>query len=251
MIFYTGDLHGQWDISKLNNKRTKEITSKDVLIIAGDLGLVWNFAEEKTNKNLRDSLDKKPYDILFCDGNHENFDRLQSDEFPEVEKYGGKVKQISKRIFELQTGHVYEIQGKKVFSFGGAMSIDKLGRTPNVSWWEQEIPSCTTFYMGLKNLEAVGNKVDIVISHATNKDCYDKALKLMPAISNKESDPVITMLQVFKKSIEYDMWVSGHYHLNCFDGDSKTAILYNIVISNDNLKNIIYNNKDSILLEKL
>lgn len=251
MIYYTGDIHGEHDISKLNNKNTKFITRDDVLIVSGDLGLVWNFKDEKSCKHWRDWIDQKIFPVLFCDGNHENFDRLQSDEFPEIDMFEDKVKQISKNIFELQTGHIYTIQGKKVFVFGGAQSIDKLDRIPHVSWWEQEIPSCSTFYKGLENLKNNGNKVDIIISHATHKDCFDKAVCLMPVIGDREEDPLVKMLQVFKETVEYDSWICGHYHLNCFDGESKTVILYNMIMSNDELRRIVDRNEESLYLKKL
>jgi Icc-related predicted phosphoesterase len=252
MIFHTGDLHGEHDISKLNKKNTEFITRDDVLIISGDFGLVWNFKAEKTSKHWRDWLDKKEYKILFCDGNHENFDRLLSDEFPEVDMFGDKVKQISENIFELQTGHIYNIQGKKIFVFGGAQSIDKFYRTPHVSWWSQEIPSCSMFYNGLENLKNIGNNVDIIISHATHRDCFNKAISMMPAIGIEvEEDPLIKMLQTFRETVNYDLWVCGHYHLNCFDGESKTVILYNNIMSSEELIKTINKNEDSFYIKKL
>lgn len=251
MIFFTGDIHGEHDISKLNKKNTKFITRDDILIISGDFGLVWNFKYEESCKYWRDWLDKKEYPILFCDGNHENFDRLLSDEFSEIEMFGDKVKQISENIFELQTGHIYNIQDKKIFVFGGAQSIDKFDRIPHISWWEQEVPSCSLFYKGLENLNKIGNKVDIVLSHATHKDCFNKAVHMMPLIEDKEEDPLLKMLQTFRETIEYDLWICGHYHLNCFDSESKTAILYNNIISSDELIKLINRNEDSFYIKKL
>lgn len=251
MIYHTGDLHGEWDISKLSNSKTKFITKDDLLIVSGDFGLVWNFKYEKSCKHWRDWLDEKPYDTLFCDGNHENFDRLLSDEFPFVEKFGGIVKQISKKIFELQTGHIYTIQGKKVFVFGGAQSIDKFDRVSHIDWWSQEIPSASIFFKGMRTLEEHGNKVDLVISHATHRDCFEKAVGFMPTIAMKEEDPLLGMLQTIKETIQYDLWVCGHYHLNCFDGKNKTAMLYNLIVSYDRLKEIVDRDKDTIGLFRL
>lgn len=251
MIYFTGDLHGEWDISKLNNDKTKFIKKDDFVIVSGDFGLVWNYKSEKECKHWRNWLDEKLFITLFVPGNHENYERLLSDEFPEVEMFGGIVKQISKKIFMLQTGHIYTIQGKKIFAFGGAESVDKLSRKIGISWWHQEIPSTTEFFSGLKRLEENENEVDIVITHATHLDCFNKALHLMPSIGEKESDPVSVMLQEIKNVIKYKLWVCGHYHLNCFDAESKTAILYNLVISLDELQMKVDKGDDSFVLMKL
>lgn len=35
---------------------------------------------------------------------------------------------------------MYDIEGKRIFVFGGAYSIDKAMRTPGKSWWPDEMP---------------------------------------------------------------------------------------------------------------
>lgn len=252
MIYLTGDIHGEYDISKLNNNKNTFFGSNDYLIITGDFGLVWDFKSEKTSKHWRDWLDKKVYTTLFIPGNHENYDRLLSDEFSEVDMFNGKVKQISKKIFMLQTGHIYIIDGKKVFTFGGAESVDKDQRKAHISWWVQEIPSYVEFYNGLKVLEDNDNEVDLVISHAVHLECFTKLNKYLPnTYRDKEKDPLTIMLQSIKDTLKYKLWVCGHYHLNCYDAGSKTVILYNLVVSYDELKVIVDKGKQSFLLNKL
>ena len=54
--------------------------------------------------------------------------------------YSGKV-QIhpnAPNVIHLMCGEIYNIEGKKFFTFGGAVSYDKEQRIPNVSWWKQE-----------------------------------------------------------------------------------------------------------------
>jgi len=51
MIFVTGDLHAEIDVSKLNNRNFKEgknLTKNDFLIITGDFGFVWD--DSKTDE---------------------------------------------------------------------------------------------------------------------------------------------------------------------------------------------------------
>ena len=94
MIYITGDTHGElgrfWGEHKLCDD---PLTEKDYLVIAGDFSFVFQQAGTVYHKEecaALDSLEEKPYTILFIDGNHENFPRLLS-EFPEEEWHGNKV----------------------------------------------------------------------------------------------------------------------------------------------------------------
>ena len=74
-----GDIHGTLDISKIVkffNEHESEYTTDDYLIICGDVG-VCGFSvsdEAETRKILRNL----PVTTLFVDGNHENFEQLNS-----------------------------------------------------------------------------------------------------------------------------------------------------------------------------
>ena len=69
-----------------------------------------------------DWLDCKSFTTLFVDGNHENFDRLY--EYPVEEWHGGKVHKIRPSVIHLMRGQIFEIEGKSIFTFGGASSHD-------------------------------------------------------------------------------------------------------------------------------
>jgi hypothetical protein len=99
------------------------------------INLNWNHLKGKYWFN------SQPWTTLFIDGNHENFNRLFSEEFSEIDMFGDKVKKISDSIFYLQRGRVYKIDGKTFFTFGGGESIDKNSRLINIDWWSQEIPN--------------------------------------------------------------------------------------------------------------
>ena len=121
MVLVTGDIHGCADIGKLTAKANpiqKEMTKEDFLIIAGDFGLVWNNDEE--DLWWRQWLDKKPYTTEFN---------------------GGKVHRIGESIYHLMRGEMFELQGKRFFTMGGAESHDKEFRTLGTSIWTQEMPS--------------------------------------------------------------------------------------------------------------
>ena len=73
-IYITGDIHG--DPSRLSSKNLSQlgiaITDGDKVIICGDFGLPW--CNDKQDEYWLNWLEEKPFEILFVDGNHENFD---------------------------------------------------------------------------------------------------------------------------------------------------------------------------------
>mgnify|MGYP002530722255 CR=1 FL=1 len=90
MIYVTGDCHA--DFTRFNTKifpEQYEMTKDDYVIICGDFGGVWNrFEENKHEKHWMDWLEDRPFTTLFCEGNHENFDLLNT--LPEKEWNGGR-----------------------------------------------------------------------------------------------------------------------------------------------------------------
>ena len=256
MIWFTGDTHGNYDISKLKSDKTRDISRDDFVIISGDFGLVWNMKDEDKNLYWRNWLDEKNFTTLFVPGNHENYDRLYSDEFEEIDMFEGKVKRIGKKIFMLQNGYVYNIDNKKVFTFGGAQSIDKGSRHEHISWWQEEIPSASQFFMGMENLSKNNFDVDVVVSHATHKTTFEKISHYLdmkfPGMSLiKNEDPLHNMLEEFRKLLTYKLWVCGHYHINSYDFGSKTVILYNIVKQYDWLLKTVNSGNENFYLNKV
>lgn len=207
MIFITGDIHGEIDIKKLNTKNfpiQKELTKQDYVIICGDFGLIWNGS--KAEKYWLDWLSDKPFTTLFVDGNHENFDLLQV--FAATEWHGGKVQVIRPNILHLMRGQVYDIDGKKFFSMGGAASHDKKYRTEGKSWWAQEMPSAEEYKEAEINLAQHNWEVDCVITHCapTSVQSY-----LNPSLV---SDDLTAFFEQLIGRLKWDKWYFGHYHMD-------------------------------------
>lgn len=127
MIYITGDCHANFSrFSTDIFPEQKEMTKDDYVIICGDFGGVWDKGEESPREKWdMNWLEDKPFTTLFVDGNHENFDRLYT--YPVEEWHGGKVHKIRDSVIHLMRGQVYEIDGKKFFTFGGAASHDIQG----------------------------------------------------------------------------------------------------------------------------
>lgn len=87
MVYITGDTHGAFDIHKINPREFKaaeHLTKDDYVIICGDFGCIWDGgSSDRFWLNWLESLE---WNTLFIDGNHENFDVLNS--YPEIEWHG-------------------------------------------------------------------------------------------------------------------------------------------------------------------
>lgn len=241
-IFIAGDLHGDIDINTLNTTNfpeQKDLEGTNILFQSGDFGLVFDAKEtkhkrmhsiyeapeivsgnistrSKTEKYWLDWLDRKPFYTLFIGGNHENYDRLEK--FPLIDFHGGKAAQISKKVFYLKNGYVYDFAGLKFWMFGGATSIDKDWRIEGISWWRQEIPSYKEMQFGLDNLKDHNYKVDYIITHtipneiiryyAINKMSDDFTVKL--SVNCPVSTFLDNVLDAMKE--KYIQWYAGHFH---------------------------------------
>ena len=133
-IVITGDTHGTFDIGKVVryfNEHEDEYTRDDYLIICGDVGICgFSAAYEANTRAVFRSL---PVTTLFIDGNHENFEQLNS---YAVEQWnGGKVHIIEDNMIHLMRGQIFTIDGLKFFTFGGAYSIDKMSRAEGIAWY--------------------------------------------------------------------------------------------------------------------
>lgn len=213
MVFVTGDTHGELDINKLSNSnfgKGRELTKNDYVIICGDFGVVWNKEYERTEKYYLDFLNKRKFTTLVVHGNHDNIPRLNS--YPDVEMFGSTVKQISDSVFYLLNGNIYTIEGKTYYVMGGAMSIDKDQRRPGYTWWPEEIPSMEIQSKGFENLEKVGNKVNIILTHAPCRTAFNHAGYTV--YNDKFNDPMLSSLDQIYQRVQFDHWYCGHMHID-------------------------------------
>ena len=251
MIYVTGDIHG--NPSRLSTylfPEQKEMTKDDYVIILGDFGLI--FSNNKEEKYWLDWLEKKPFTTLFIDGNHENFDLLNT--YPVIDFHGGKAHQIRNSIFHLMRGYVFDICDKKFFAFGGASSQDisdgildpadfsndmefkreyqrlrrrnAFFRVKGVSWWEQEIPNDEEMERGIQSLRAVNNEVDFVLSH-----CAPLQVSALMGYSDRDKLTVY-FDKLLDNGLKFKKWYFGHYH-------NEKQILTDFILTYTNITRIV------------
>jgi len=226
-IHITGDPHGeQGRMYELD----KQMKPDDTVIFTGDWGyLFWNNFNE--NRFL-DDLEARPYNILFVDGNHENFPAIY--EYPEEMWNGGKIHRIRRNIIHLCRGQVFEIEGLKVFTFGGGYSLDKASRTEGRTWWPEELPTMEEYEEGKRNLEKCNWNVDYIITHTLNTESIkvlatmDRYNEIKPLCSDEAQ--LNFYLEEIRELTTYKEWFFGHFHRDKrIDYTRQTGLWFDVI----------------------
>ncbi|MDR0197953.1 MAG: metallophosphoesterase [Oscillospiraceae bacterium] len=204
MIYVTGDTHG--DLSRFKLSAARKIKKRDVLIVCGDFGFVWDGGVKE--KRVLKWLGKRRYDVLFADGAHENFDELKK--YGEEYWCGGKTRKISGRLRMSARGQVFEIGGKRVFVFGGGDRDDGAA-----SGGEGEKPTPEDFAEAMKNLEKADFKVDYVVSYEPPTQITEfLSLSKLDDDAAPESERAGHYLDEINKKLKYERWFFGRHHIN-------------------------------------
>ena len=203
MIYVTGDTHG--DLNRFKDPALKKLKKGDTLIICGDFGFIWD-GSKRENSVLR-KLCEKEYTIAFIDGCHENFGILE--QFPVTEWNGGKARIIGEGLVHLMRGQIFEIEDKRIFTFGGGHSQDFDFRRDSSNWWEREQPTHEEIIEAIQNLDEKSNEVDYIITHeppASLKDCL--------GVDVFQRLEVHAFFEDIIKVCSYKKWFFGKCHID-------------------------------------
>lgn len=201
----------------------------DTLMICGDFGYI--FRGDKDEDEFLDYIEKEAnFDIVFVDGNHENFPKIYS--YPIEQWNNGKVHKIRNNIRHLMRGEIYTINSKTFFTFGGGYSIDKERRLNYEKaynrkvWWEEEFPTKQEIDNAYKNLEKYNWKVNYIITHSAPTNVLPMVSEFFISSLKADIDIVNSTLEDIRQKAEFDHWYFGHYHGNKdFD---KFTLLYEL-----------------------
>lgn len=204
--FLKGDIHGNlFEIIDFINRFN--LGKNDNIIILGDCGIAWRKDRKDLNQNIKLWNEcGNGVKLYFIDGNHENFNILNS--LP-IENNMGK---IADNIYHLRRGQVYEFENKKILVCGGADSIDKYRRIENFTWWKEETISQET----IDDIPA--GHYDYVLTHCCPRSVFEKNKIYLSTLQfldeNKINHSSEDMLEQLKSKITFDHWFFAHYHIN-------------------------------------
>lgn len=233
-IYITGDTHGGLNVRKLESKRFpegKKLTKNDYVAIMGDFG-IWN---SKKSRDFIRWLESKKFSVIFVEGNHEDYKYLST--FPVMDMFGSKVRKISDSIFQLMRGEVYNIDGYKIFTFGGARSVDKYTSClqEGIDWFPEEESTYKEEFIAMENLAKHNNEVDFIFTHT----CSTSTLNELGEIFRfyiEGYDSQNRFFEEIKNTIEYKHWVFGHMHKDFRVSKKETAVFENVLNIEDLLK---------------
>lgn len=146
-VYIIGDIHGQFD--RLKNLIFQNNIKDCIIICVGDFGV--GFKKHISNiadcQDLNDFFGKRGVVFMSVRGNHEN-PAYFNDPDTRIDLSNFKL---------LPDYHTEIINGEKFLFVGGAISVDRIMRLPNISYWEDE-----AFVLD----ENLAVKCDVLISHS-------------------------------------------------------------------------------------
>jgi hypothetical protein len=230
-VLLSGDFHdnargemGYLTKSYLIKKFKRNLYKKiNYHIILGDGGFLWP-GQQVREVAIFETLSERPFPILCVLGNHEPV--LGRTDLPVVDiGIGEKVTVVNEKnpfLAYLQRGKVYNIDNRKFLVLGGALSIDKAYRRPNISWWENEYWSKEE-EDGLFALLEKENSFDYVLSHTGPQRINAKLFaQFGGTYPLKFHDKVAELNERIDKKINCKQWFCGHWHQVYYYYDEET-----------------------------
>lgn len=199
-----GDIHGDLDFLKSFIEKFPGLN----IIQLGDFGMGFyhHLKEESRMRKVEECLEKADSNLYVIRGNHDD-----------PKYFTDKV--WNKRALFLRDYSVLEYQGKKIQLVGGGISVDRLHRVVDESWWSGE-----KIAFQPDKIE----KVDVLLAHvAPKKFILNKAqtnsyvnlfCKQDPTLRDELDEEQVQMQELFDRSEASQMYF-GHFHtsVHCTD----------------------------------
>ena len=247
MIYATGDTHGNFQrFAPEHFPEQAQMTRDDFMIICGDFGLVWN--NSASEQYWLRWLDARPFTTLFVDGNHEGFSLLNS--LPETTWNGGAVRQVATSVLHLKRGQLFNIDGCRIFTMGGATSseYDRTHRIQGKTWFTEEIPNEQERTTALETLDAADWDCDFVITHCAPSSSAQGISEHTNRLEIHPMDEYTDWLQTIQDRLTYRHWFCGHYHIDAQIQDKTTALYNRIAVLADSQITVDTDDEETVSL---
>jgi 3-oxoacid CoA-transferase subunit A len=197
-------------------------------IILGDGGFMWP-DNQGTDKYNYKALSCRPFPVLCVMGNHEPIYGMM-EKIPETDiGIGETVYQIhdDPLVAYLKRGKIYTIDGFKFLVLGGALSVDRMYRKPEKTWWKGEYWS-EEEKRDLFTLLNTEKTFDCVASHTGPHHINRKLFSPVDFDSDKFTDEVSFLNDQIHNRIQFKKWLCGHWHVDVkhYNRDTGREYLY-------------------------
>jgi hypothetical protein len=135
-IGVAGDWHGNTAWATRAVRKMTALLPADgprLIVHLGDFGIRSEPGGQEYLARLDAALAEAGAELSFVDGNHEDFTELAR-----LQPGPDGREQVTERIFHLPRGHRWRWHGRDWLALGGAVSLDRAGRTEGVDWWPEE-----------------------------------------------------------------------------------------------------------------
>lgn len=198
-ILFCGDVHANTRFMCAVLEKAAEVGA-DLVVQAGDFGwwprhrLGYRFIS-KVNA----MAEEVGIPVLFCDGNHEDHEMLPIDaDHPAA---------LTGSIVYVPRGVAVVLGGSKILFFGGAVSVDKMFRTPGYDWFPEEAPRAGDFLKA-----RLAGHCDAVVSHDAPAGIPLRFWFPADEATERACASVREGLGWLRDELRPSLWVAGHHH---------------------------------------
>ena len=216
-IVFCGDIHGLTNLKTISLNYIKDINNS-LIIFCGDIGIGFSSSiiEKNILKDCNEIIKQQNIHYILFRGNHDN---------PLFFTNNSEYNQSN--ITLIQDYTILNTQNNNILCIGGGISIDRVQRIPNISYWDNEtvIPLNEELKYKIKNLSY---NIDIICTHNAptyikpvnidintqgqfieNWSLYDNELK--KDVWNDRT--TLNEIEDFIKQYHHiNYWIYGHFH---------------------------------------
>jgi hypothetical protein len=208
-IGVAGDWHGNtaWAVRAV--RRMAALLPRDeprIIVQLGDFG-IWPGPEGRDYLDRLDAgLTAAGAQLWFVDGNHEDFAQLAR-----LRPGPDGREPVTGRIWHLPRGHRWSWGGREWLALGGAVSLDRAGRTEGLDWWpEEEITRAQAAEV------IAGGPADVMVTHdcpAGVEHAFDPPPSWWSPADLRRNDAHRELLRETVLAVRPDWLMHGHLHI--------------------------------------
>jgi Calcineurin-like phosphoesterase len=208
-IGVAGDWHGNTAWATRAVRKMAALLPADgprVIVHLGDFGIWPGSSGREYLSRLDAELAAARAELSFVDGNHEDFTRLAR-----LQPGPDGRAQVTERIWYLPRGHRWRWHGRDWLALGGAVSLDRAGRTEGADWWPEE---------EITRLQAVSvmqaGPADVMVTHecpAGIEHVFPPAPSWWSPADLRRSDAHRSLLREVVLAVRPHWLMHGHLHL--------------------------------------
>lgn len=209
MVFFTGDIHGDWSplVEFINRVQPSK---NDIIILLGDVGL--NYHGGRLDKQMKIVLNDLEIPFLCVHGNHEKRPATIPT-YITKEWNGGTVwyEPHYPNLIFAKDGEIYTINGLRYLVIGGAYSVDKYYRLLHgYGWWADEQPS--EEIKAYVEQQVASKSFDVILSHTCPFKYIPREMFLPMVDQSMVDDSTERWLDKIEDQADYKAWFCGHWH---------------------------------------